>query len=70
MPLATLSPQVLPPGSTLFCDFDGPIADVSERYYQTYALALSATHQAYAIQGRVLPIRRLTKAQFWYMKQN
>jgi phosphoglycolate phosphatase len=62
--------EALPSGSTVFCDFDGPIADVSERYYSTYTLALSATQQAYAERGRVLPIRRLTKAQFWHMKQN
>lgn len=61
---------LLPSGSTVFCDFDGPIADVSDRYYSTYTLALSATQQSYAEQGNILPIRRLTKAQFWYMKQN
>ena len=64
------APQLLPPGSTVFCDFDGPIADVSDRYYNTYRLALSATQQAYTEQGHVLPIRQLTKTQFWYMKQN
>lgn len=62
--------SLLPAGSTLFCDFDGPIADVSDRYYATYQLALSATQEAYATQGKILPVRRLTKAQFWYMKQN
>lgn len=60
----------LPPGSTLFCDFDGPIADVSDRYYHTYCLALKATQADHARQHLALPIRRLTKAQFWYMKQN
>lgn len=60
----------LPPGSTLFCDFDGPIADVSDRYYYTYCLALKTTQAAYARQHIALPVRRLTKAQFWYMKQN
>lgn len=57
-------------GSTLFCDFDGPIADVSDRYYHTYTWALRATQEAYAQRNVTLPIRRLTKAQFWYMKQN
>ena len=61
---------LLPPGSTLFCDFDVPIADVSNRYYNTYQLALTATQADYATQGISLPIRRLTKGQFWYMKQN
>jgi phosphoglycolate phosphatase len=60
----------LPAGSTLFCDFDGPIADVSDRYYHTYCLALKATQADYARQQVALPVRRLTKAQFWYMKQN
>lgn len=60
----------LPPGSTLFCDFDGPIADVSDRYYHTYCLALKTTQAAYAREHIALPVRRLTKAQFWYMKQN
>jgi phosphoglycolate phosphatase len=57
-------------GSTLFCDFDGPIVDVSDRYYNTYRLALSATQQAYGRVGHPLPIRPLTKMQFWQMKQN
>ncbi|NEQ46015.1 MAG: HAD family hydrolase [Leptolyngbya sp. SIOISBB] len=68
-PTATASLR-LPSGSTLFCDFDGPIADVSDRYYHTYCLALKATQADYARQQIALPIRRLTKAQFWYMKQN
>ncbi|MEM9818106.1 MAG: HAD hydrolase-like protein [Cyanobacteria bacterium P01_D01_bin.6] len=60
----------LPSGSTLFCDFDGPIADVSDRYYYTYCLALKATQADYARRQIALPVRRLTKAQFWYMKQH
>jgi phosphoglycolate phosphatase len=58
------------PGGTVFCDFDGPIADVSDRYYHTYTLALAATQADYTKQDVSLPIRRLTKAQFWHMKQN
>jgi phosphoglycolate phosphatase len=54
----------------VFCDFDGPIADVSDRYYHTYTLALAATQADYAQQDISLPIRRLTKPQFWHMKQN
>ncbi len=60
----------IPPGSIVFCDFDGPIADVSDRYYSTYQQALTATSAAYqphAANG--LPIRLLTKTQFWQMKQ-
>jgi len=65
-----IAPGLLQPGSTLFCDFDGPIADVSERYYRTYQLALAATQADSTARGRRLPIRQLTKGQFWHMKQN
>ncbi|MEM6840142.1 MAG: HAD hydrolase-like protein [Cyanobacteria bacterium P01_C01_bin.120] len=66
-PTSALSP--LQSGSVVFCDFDGPIVDVSDRYYQTYCLALAAIQKKYA-EYVALPVRRLTKAQFWYMKQN
>lgn len=59
----------LQPGSVVFCDFDGPIVDVSDRYYHTYCLALEATQAEY-VKHAALPVRRLTKTQFWYMKQN
>ena len=62
--------SLLPPGSTLFCDFDGPIADVSDRYYTTYTSALASTQAACAANGIALTIHALTKAQFWDMKQN
>ncbi len=32
---------------TIFCDFDGPLVDVSERYYATYQRALTQTRQFY-----------------------
>jgi phosphoglycolate phosphatase len=63
---------------TVFCDFDGPIVDVSDRYYSTYHQALTDTAQFY----RALSPQRstdldfpfkltiLSKAQFWHMKQN
>ncbi|OKH12510.1 HAD family hydrolase [[Limnothrix rosea] IAM M-220] len=54
---------------TLFCDFDGPLVDVSERYYGTYKKALQHTHRIYAQQGQSLPVRLLTKGQFWKMKR-
>ena len=55
---------------TLFCDFDGPIVDVSDRYYHTYQLGLAKTQAAYRNQQSVeLPLRPLTKLQFWQMKQ-
>jgi phosphoglycolate phosphatase len=54
--------------STIFCDFDGPIVDVSERYYATYRLGL----EQIAAQGQGNPdaIRSLSKSQFWTFKQN
>ena len=55
---------------TVFCDFDGPIVDVSKRYYSTYQLALADTQAFYQRQGISLPIQRLSKQQFWQMKQD
>ncbi|MBE9066723.1 HAD family hydrolase [Leptolyngbya cf. ectocarpi LEGE 11479] len=60
-----------PSGQVLFCDFDGPIVDVSERYYRTYRLGLStlqANHQER--HGEPLPLQLLSKNQFWWMKRN
>lgn len=61
----------VPSGQVVFCDFDGPIVDVSERYYRTYRLGLStlqASHQE--TNDRILPLRVLSKNQFWWMKRN
>ncbi|NES22714.1 MAG: HAD family hydrolase [Symploca sp. SIO3E6] len=55
---------------TVFCDFDGPIVDVSRRYYTTYQLALAATQAFYQAQGITLPINSLSKQQFWEMKRS
>ncbi len=58
-------------GQVLFCDFDGPIVDVSERYYRTYKLGLStlqASHQEE--HGEHLPLQFLPKKQFWSMKRD
>ena len=59
---------------TVFCDFDGPIVDVSDRYYSTYHLALTDTAAFYSelspsssVQTQIIA---LTKAQFWQMKQD
>lgn len=54
------SPQV-----KLFCDFDGPIVDVSERYYLTYQLGLAEIEAESPEQA----LHRLSKSQFWQMKQ-
>lgn len=55
---------------TVFCDFDGPIIDVSDRYYTTYKLGLADTQAAYKAEGIHLPIQMLSKQQFWQMKQD
>lgn len=54
---------------TVFCDFDGPIVDVSDRYYHTYKLGLTEVKAAYQAQGIDLPLHILSKQQFWQMKQ-
>lgn len=55
---------------TVFCDFDGPIVDVSNRYYSTYQLAVTHTEAYYQAKGISLPIQILSKEQFWQMKQD
>jgi phosphoglycolate phosphatase len=62
----------------IFCDFDGPIVDVSDRYYSTYHQALTDTAQFYRALSPQrstdldfpLKLTILSKAQFWQMKQN
>lgn len=55
---------------TVLCDFDGPLVNVSERYYRTYQLGLADTQTAYQAQGITLQLQTLTKQQFWQMKQD
>lgn len=55
---------------TVCCDFDGPVVNVSNRYYTTYQLAMDDTQAYYQAQGLELPIQQLTKQQFWHMKQD
>lgn len=54
---------------TVFCDFDGPLVDVSDRYYNTYQIALSNTREYYQTQSPCLHLKPLSKEQFWQMKQ-
>lgn len=68
-PLTPSDPTLLPRPSVLFCDFDGPIVDVSQRYYATYRLALARTRRCYRHQGVELPLRVMSKLQFWRLKQ-
>ncbi|MEO0458862.1 MAG: HAD hydrolase-like protein [Cyanobacteria bacterium P01_A01_bin.114] len=68
-PLQKLHEVSHPP--IVFCDFDGPIVDVSERYYRTYQLGLSTLKATYQAQhNRELLTAPLSKQQFWWMKQN
>lgn len=48
----------------LISDFDGPIMDVSERYYQVYQDCLQKT----AYKGQI--IGELSKAEFWQLKRD
>ncbi|NMG59531.1 HAD family hydrolase [Geitlerinema sp. P-1104] len=47
----------------LIADFDGPIADVSERYYRVYHECLDR------MQDEDTPIQRLSKSEFWGLKR-
>lgn len=47
----------------IITDFDGPIVDVSERYYQVYCLCLDQTQQDNQA------ITRMTKDEFWALKR-
>jgi phosphoglycolate phosphatase-like HAD superfamily hydrolase len=48
----------------IITDFDGPIMDVSERYYQVYLLCLDQTKTA----GQEIQV--LSKAEFWALKRS
>lgn len=50
----------------LFCDFDGPIADVSQRYYATYCSCLERMQR----ETGSMQIHCLPQNQFWTFKQN
>ncbi|MDX2211784.1 MAG: HAD family hydrolase [Oculatellaceae cyanobacterium bins.114] len=58
------------PHLTVFCDFDGPIIDVSDRYYNTYQLALADVQTICETQGTASPFCCLSKTHFWQMKQD
>ncbi|WP_008309805.1 HAD family hydrolase [Leptolyngbya sp. PCC 6406] len=47
----------------IFTDFDGPIMDVSERYYQVYQVCLAQARE----QDQTVTV--LPKEQFWQMKR-
>jgi phosphoglycolate phosphatase len=55
---------------TIFCDLDGPLIDVSQRYYRTYQSALAQLQGQYRDQGCSLLLTPLSCRQFWEMKQS
>ncbi|MEH2319057.1 HAD family hydrolase [Nostoc sp.] len=48
----------------LITDFDGPIIDVSERYYRVYQFCLEKTRRPNQV------VQELTKAEFWQLKRS
>jgi len=48
----------------IITDFDGPIIDVSERYYRVYQICLEKT------RNREQAVKELTKAEFWQLKRS
>lgn len=50
----------------IFTDFDGPIVDVSERYYQVYIHCLREIQKQYPQQK----VSLLSKEEFWHMKRD
>ncbi len=48
----------------LITDFDGPIIDVSERYYHVYKFCLEKTRRPDQ------PVQQLDKAEFWRLKRS
>jgi len=47
----------------LITDFDGPIIDVSERYYRVYQFCLENTRRSNQ------EVKQLSKAEFWHLKR-
>jgi phosphoglycolate phosphatase len=56
--------------ATVFCDFDGPLVDVSARYYSTYRLALANVCKYYNTDNLLLSLTPLSQEEFWHMKRN
>ncbi|MEL7331399.1 MAG: HAD family hydrolase [Cyanobacteria bacterium J06560_2] len=55
----------------VFCDFDGPIVDVSERYYRTYRKGLKVIAAVCDREtNQTIATTPLSKEQFWHKKQN
>jgi phosphoglycolate phosphatase len=56
--------------TTIFCDFDGPLVDVSDRYYSTYRLALANVCKYYNSDNLIVSLKPLAQEEFWQMKRN
>jgi phosphoglycolate phosphatase len=56
--------------TTIFCDFDGPLVDVSARYYSTYRLALANVCKYYNSDNLIVSMTPLSQEEFWHMKRN
>jgi phosphoglycolate phosphatase len=56
--------------ATVFCDFDGPLVDVSARYYNTYRLALANVCKYYNTDNLLVSLTPLSQEEFWQMKRN
>ncbi|ASC69107.1 HAD family hydrolase [Halomicronema hongdechloris C2206] len=68
--LQALMRPFTPASAILFCDFDGPLVDVADRYYATYCQGLSDTQVHFATTDGLLPVHRLNREQFWRLKTN
>ncbi|MEM6599066.1 MAG: HAD hydrolase-like protein [Cyanobacteria bacterium P01_D01_bin.36] len=69
--VAATSHQNASAQQVVFCDFDGPIVDVSERYYHTYRRGLVELSLVYRQANCAeLSITPLSKQDFWHQKQN
>jgi len=53
---------------TVFCDLDGPLIDVSGRYYKTYCLAIDRTVEHYRSMNVRLHISPMRQERFWHLK--
>lgn len=65
-----IQPRVHKSTMTVFCDFDGPIVDVRERYYSTYRQGLKSIEAIAQSQGDALELVVLSQAEFWQMKRD
>ena len=57
-----------PSDCTVFCDLDGPLIDVSARYYKTYRLAIDSTIKHYRQIGEELHVSPMRQDRFWHLK--